>query len=547
LKALTEWETLLEMHLKRNQKLKSSDQESLERITGTRGIQGQFKAIIKLKNDAESVFLEYLLKRAPESLSHFVEFMTPDEPPAAHHEYICYMYEKAERREILRGCLSMPPGHAKTKFFSRYGPAWYLGRNPHHKYLQGGHSQSFAENEFGKIVREIIDDPRYREVFPGLGLHVRSKAAGNWRLNNGRGGYVAKGVGQGIAGYRGHFGGIDDPFGSREDADSPALRRRAQNWLFADFRTRLLPGSPLWIIATRWNDDDLIGFVEKKNKEGSGGIPWEIINLNGLVETEEEMEKDVLGRDLMEPLWPDYYRTEELLELKANLPSRDWWALYKGQPRNVEGEAVKGAWFKRYTVLPRDQMNTEGTLERGIRRVTVSVDCALKATERSNPTAITVWIEDMHRRHFLAEVVCEKLEYIEMERRINDICFKWKANTCLVENAGNGTTYITNNRGRHSFAVVGIDVKNLSKEFRFDRVLPHIEGGSVYLPQEAPWLDAYEDEILAFPHGSLDDQVDATSQYLNWACGINSTQYGTRRIPGLGSASEGRKALLGTR
>ncbi|MBT8411275.1 MAG: hypothetical protein KJP02_05700, partial [Octadecabacter sp.] len=427
----------------------------LTNLTQTTELEGQFRALVEMLDRTEHRYGEILREHAYDDLSCFVEYMTPEEPPAAHHEYMCDVYMRIERREALRGAVSMPPGHAKTKFFSRYGPAWYLGRNDRHIYLQGGHSQNFAENEFGRAVRQIIADPKFQSVFPGVDLHPRWQQSGNWYLRNGVGRYVAKGVGQGISGYRGNIGGIDDPFGSKEDADSPAMRMRAKNWLFADFRSRLLPSAPLWIIATRWHEDDLIGYVEKLTAEGKG-IPWEIINLNGIIETEAEMATDPLGRSLMEPLWPDFYTIDEIMELKATLPSRDWWALYKGRPRDVEGEAVKSGWFKRFARHPWNRQNEDGSVDRVVRRVTLSVDCALKATQRSNPTAIGVWVEDMKRRHFLVEVKCERLEYPDMEKAINDLALKWGATAVLVEDAGNGTTFVKQNAGRWPHSVIAI-------------------------------------------------------------------------------------------
>jgi predicted phage terminase large subunit-like protein len=44
-----------------------------------------------------------------------------------------------------------------------------------------------------------------------------------------------------------------------------------------------------------------------------------------------------------------------------------------------------------------------------------------------------------------------------------------------------------------------------------------IEAGHVHLPREADWLDGFLLEMLAFPHGRHDDQVDSVSQYLKWA------------------------------
>jgi hypothetical protein len=39
----------------------------------------------------------------------------------------------------------------------------------------------------------------------------------------------------------------------------------------------------------------------------------------------------------------------------------------------------------------------------------------------------------------------------------------------------------------------------------------------VYLPKQADWLDSFLLELLAFPNGRHDDQVDSVSQFLKWA------------------------------
>jgi phage terminase large subunit-like protein len=43
-----------------------------------------------------------------------------------------------------------------------------------------------------------------------------------------------------------------------------------------------------------------------------------------------------------------------------------------------------------------------------------------------------------------------------------------------------------------------------------------IEAGQVHLPREAEWLDTFLHELLAFPNGRYDDQVDSVSQFLKW-------------------------------
>lgn len=52
------------------------------------------------------------------------------------------------------------------------------------------------------------------------------------------------------------------------------------------------------------------------------------------------------------------------------------------------------------------------------------------------------------------------------------------------------------------------------KQARLEAVSAYFESGRVLLPEEAPWLAAYETELCGFPGAAHDDQVDSTSQAL---------------------------------
>ena len=45
---------------------------------------------------------------------------------------------------------------------------------------------------------------------------------------------------------------------------------------------------------------------------------------------------------------------------------------------------------------------------------------------------------------------------------------------------------------------------------------PLIESGKVLIPAEAAWLADFQTEVVNFPKGKHDDQVDSMSQFLNW-------------------------------
>jgi predicted phage terminase large subunit-like protein len=483
--------------------------ERLSKVVGSNDPETILRAITDIHDEMELQYHAQLLDLAPTDLTAFAEYLNPEEPPADWHVWLCNkLMEMADpRNDLLRMLISAPPGHAKSTYSTRLFSAWWLGNNPRKRYIQAGHTTAFCENEFGKKVKGIIESERFQDIFPKIQLSTDSKAAGYWALAaaSGGGSYLTRGVGQGIAGFRAHCAGIDDPFASREDAESETIRDKVWDWFSADFTTRLLPRSPMFVVATRWHSDDLIGRIEQMNRDGKG-LPWYVVNLPAIAIEEG----DVLGRQVGEVLWPELFDLDHLLTLKATLPSRDWNSLYMGKPVDEEGGVIQGAWLKRYKKLPPEN-------ER--RRITVSVDSASKTGERNDFTAIGVWIEDFYQNHFLAHVTREKMEFAALVRRIESVATVWGASAILIEDKGSGTQYIQERSGKAPAPVIPISVNNNSKEFRLDGVSPLFEAGKVWVPEQSDkgWHADYEAELIGFPNAKYDDQVDMTSQYLDWA------------------------------
>lgn len=463
-------------------------------------------AIQKLIEHLETEHLTKLRDAAFDDLTAFSEYMNPEEPPALHHRFVCDRLMAAESGEVRRGLVSMPPGSGKSVYCSRMFPAWYLGRNPKKKFIQGGHTQNFVESEFGKKTRDLIDDEKYHDIFPEVSLDPSMRAAGKWGLSNLKGGYLAKGVGQAIAGFRGNIAVVDDPIGSREDAQSQTVRDKVFNWYTADLKTRLLPYSAEFIVATRWHSDDLCGRIEDMSKKGLIA-PFEIINIPMIYE--DDSEPDPLGRKLGDTLWPDFYPPEDVLETKRGMTPSDWNSLYMGQPMDAAGGTAKAEWFKYYSGDIRKKVI--------VRRIVLSVDTATKTQERHDYTAILVWMEDTEGKFYLLDVVRKKVEFTELCLLIDSTARRWNASVILVEDKGAGTQYYQTRAGKAPAPIIPIPTTNNDKEFRFDAVSPMIEAGLVYLPEHSTWGAEYEREILAFPNGKNDDQVDATSQFLFWA------------------------------
>lgn len=227
--------------------------------------------------------------------------------------------------------INMPPRHGKSELASRRFPAWLLGANPHHTIISASYNMDKAE-EFGGEVRDIVRSAEYQALFPGVTLKEDTRAKGFWRTDAG-GYYIAAGVGTSLTG-RGTIGpiiSIDDPIKDRAEADSERHRDNVWAW----YSSVVLSRFPRAIIVTqtRWHEDDPSGRLLEKQKYG--GDQWVVLNMPAI-------------NPAGEALWPEFYPLESLQRVRAASIARDWSALYQQQPTPDEGDFFQKLWFQRY-------------------------------------------------------------------------------------------------------------------------------------------------------------------------------------------------------
>ncbi len=272
---------------------------------------------------------------ASETLTAFTEYTFPQYRTAEHHRLICEKLEAVERGEIDRLMIFMPPRHGKSELASKRFPAWYLGRNPEKQVITASYNSDLA-GDFGRQVRNIVREQRFRNVFPSVTLAEDSQAANRWNTSAG-GSYVAAGVGTAVTGRGAHLLLIDDPVKDREEAESETRRETVWNWYSSTAYTRLMPGGAVILIQTRWHEDDLAGRLLEA--EAKGGDKWDKLILPAILSDGNA-------------LWPDWYPIEALNRTKAAIGPRDWSALYQQQPAPDDGTFFLKAWFKRHETPP---------------------------------------------------------------------------------------------------------------------------------------------------------------------------------------------------
>lgn len=306
-----------------------------------------------MKISIEEAALQLQLRRSARvKFSDFCRYISPDEPPAAHHELLCNALDDVVEGRCRRLMVFMPPGSAKSTYSSVKFPSYFLGRFPNKSIICGSYGEGLA-TAFGRKVRNIVLSNNYNNLF-NTTLSEDSRAKGEWETNHG-GSYFACGVGSGVTGRRASLGLIDDPVKGRKEADSELVRDETWDWYRSDFYSRLKPDSAQIIIQTRWHEDDLSGRIlgegwngESGEFEGFDGQIWRVICLPA-----QARKNDILGRKEGEWLWTEYFHEqfwEETKKVQTAKDVRNWNALYQQVPQPDEGVFFKRDWFKRFNL-----------------------------------------------------------------------------------------------------------------------------------------------------------------------------------------------------
>lgn len=451
-------------------------------------------------------------------LLDFTRYMWPNYKPGQHHRLIAEHLEAVDRGEIKRLMIFMPPRCGKSLLGSQMFPAWYLGRHPERQVISASMDQHLA-NTFGRQVRNLINQPEFKKVFPRSTLAADSKAAGSFHTTRG-GVYFAAGIGAGTVGRGAHLLNIDDPVRSRQAAESRLFRERQREWFRSVAYTRLMPGGAIVLTLTRWHEDDLAGWALKELEHEN----WHVLSLPAIAEREEVWRfrnGESWTRQPGEPLWPEWFPLEALEKIKQTLGTVEWSAQCQQHPTPSEGGLVHLDWFQRYVTPP-------STFE--IKRVVISLDTGTKDGELNDPSAAGVWLET-DRGYFRVDGFAGRLQYPDLRRAISPRpddkevrgpglvervrLLYGKLTALLIEDKGSGSVLIQELRRETTLPVLP-QMPRESKLVRFQGVTPLIEAGRVWLPEQAPWLIDYEQELLHFPNGAHDDQVDETSQALAW-------------------------------
>lgn len=478
----------------------------------------------------------------------FVNRLWPDEPIPQHLMPVVDVFEQA-RISPMRCTIDVGPGHAKTTILLRL-LIWWLCRSPadQNAYVTYSGAQALDKSSLALDYAELASLPLAKD----------STAKGHWHTPQ-RGGLIAAGARGKLTGQR--VPGVilyDDPYKDEQEARSEVINGAVIMRFKGVAMTRLQGGS-IFVLHTRWGENDLIGWINKNLK-------WDRIHIPTVADSSD----DILGRKLLsktqwlalpsferakygpvesskygavrglkeemfgQVAWPEKYpyaicttpcgHDGHLEELRKTIGEHMWWALYGGAPRPI-GKAI---FHEPSRYRKNDVLDEKGRVVKKAefiwkgKRGCIPADTATSANTSADFTAILVvgmagygveaemWIYDMVHVQEEVPEVCQILERTQRKYRL------LIAVETVAANAGRSISQMLR-RANKKLRIVDVEVGGRDKFTRAIPISAAWNQGRVHVPMDEDWADELIDEFKLFTgvDDLHDDIVDAAAHGWN--------------------------------
>lgn len=409
---------------------------------------------------------------------------------ARHHKLIAQKLERAFHEPGYNVIICMPPGHGKSRYASILGPAYFL-KFPGKSVVMASHTAELAA-KWGRHVKRIISEPSYKYFFK-TELRQDSKAADRFELTNGSE-YFACGMLGGVAGQRADLTILDDPVKSIEESESENMRDKVWDTFLSEFQTRAKPGASTVVMMTRRHEDDLIGRILSSPGKGR----WDLLNLPAIA-----VENDPMGREVGDALWPEYIPLEMLVTFRDGLNKEDirlWESLYQQNPTIETGDYFKKQWIKKVNLIPKG-LNIYGASDYAVSagRGDYTVHAIIGHDDKNDE----IYVIDIWRAQEESNVWVEK--FLDLAQKHKTLIWAEESGQIIKSL----DPFIRKEMDNRKLFVYREQFTSATdKTVRSRSFQAYMAQGKVHILNDH-WTKALERELLAFPSGKHDDQVDA--------------------------------------
>jgi predicted phage terminase large subunit-like protein len=423
-----------------------------------------------------------------------------------HIEAISYQLQRVRAGEVTRLIINLPPRYLKSLTVSVIFPAFMLGHNPRLKIFGISYGNELSSKHAADF-RAIVESSWYRRAFPNMRI---ARAADSDVKTTQRGYRKSTSVSAALTGMGGDMFIIDDPQ-KPVDAQSELLRNGVTQWFSNTLRSRLdnKETGVIIVVMQRVHLLDLTGYLTENSDE------WTVLSLPAITEVDEQI---ALGPDQFhvrhagEALHPAYESLATLERLREEVGSDVFAAQYQQAPVPPGGAMIRKQWLRYYDVAPERTYRT---------KVIQSWDTAAKNGAQNDWSVCTTWL--IHEKHFyLLDVTRGRYEYPRLRETAAALAERFKPSVIMIEDASTGIALAQELRQAGTYAVRPIPVER-DKIGRLYVQQSKFEAGLVLFPKSARFLAELETELLTFPQGKTDDQVDSISQALAYKPGYDAS------------------------
>jgi predicted phage terminase large subunit-like protein len=434
-------------------------------------------------------------------MKRYCELVTPNWTWTwPHLTYIDKYLDKVMSGEIKRLIIELPTRIGKTEKVNVRFPSAYLEVHPDAPIILGGYNEKFAMRLSRKVLRIVKSRVQMSARY----------SASDWETAEG-GGIRAAGVGVGIAGLPAKLLLIDDPVKNREDAYSQAHRDKVWEWYTEDMYTRLEPDGAIVITMARRHEDDLVGRILASEDAEN----WTVVRLPALAE-----EEDPLGRQPGEALCPARFDEKAYARMRLVMGEVSFSALQQQRPTPASGLIFQSDLIRYYTTPDHPIKEKDGSYVPVLPQtrwddIFQSWDMSFKDEMASDYVSGQVWARK-NADAYLLDRRSERWSFTATIKEVRALSRRHpKALLKLVENKANGPAIVNSLRSElGGFRAVDAQEDKVSRAWA---VTPLFEGGNVWFPHPkiAPWVTKVVLQMVQFPYGAHDDDVDAMTQALN--------------------------------
>jgi predicted phage terminase large subunit-like protein len=429
--------------------------------------------------------------------------------PGPHIEVMASKLEACRKGKSKRLIINLPPRGLKSHCTSISFAAWWLGHNPAGHVICASYGQDLAD-KLARDCRIIMVSAWYQRLFA---TRMANRQAVHDFTTTDQGTRMATSVGGVLTGRGADLILIDDPL-KPDEALSETRRKAVNEWYDNTLLSRLNDknNGTIIIIMQRLHQDDLVGHVLEQED-------WDVLSFPAIADKDEtHLIENPFGMGLFkrnagDALHPERESLTTYQTIRQTIGEYNFTSQYQQDPSPPGGAMVKTGWLKFFE---------PGEQPAEFSQIVQSWDTANKATELSDFSVCTTW-GVLYKQYYLLDVFRKKLNYPDLKRAVLEPAENHGARAIVIEDKASGTQLIQDLRFEGLLGITEYKPPpGTDKVMRMHAQTAMFENGLVFLPRMASWLSDFVHELTGFPGTRHDDQVDSTTQFLDYIRGDHS-------------------------